>query len=65
MVGMANNSNTRLGRRMLWLASIGLLGGLYLLFSMLDNPGGMVSTVDSSGATMIVLEQDRSGHYQA
>ena len=65
MAGGTNNSNTRLGQRMLWLASIGLLGGLYLLFSMLDDSGGMVSSVDSSGATMIVLEQDRSGHYLA
>ena len=32
---------------------------------MLEENGGMVSTVDSSGAAMVVLEQDRSGHYQA
>ena len=57
---------SRLGRRMLWLAAIGLLGGLYLLFSMLDDDGGgMVSSVDRSGAAMVILEQDRSGHYVA
>jgi aspartyl protease family protein len=51
---------------MLWLAAIGLLGGLYLFFSMLgDEGGGMVSSVDSDGAAMVVLEQDRSGHYVA
>ena len=50
---------------MLWLAAMGLLGGFYLLFSMLDDSGGMVSSVDSNGAAMVVLEQDRSGHYVA
>ncbi len=59
------DSNSRLGRRMLWLAAFGLLGALYLFFSMLDQGGGMVSSVDSSGAAMVVLEQDRSGHYVA
>lgn len=51
---------------MLWVAAIGVLGGFYLLFSMLENGGsGTVSSVDSSGATMVVLEQDRNGHYEA
>ena len=60
-----NNPDSRVGQRMLWLAAIGLLGGLVLLFSMLDKDGGMVSSLDSSGAAMVVLEQDRSGHYVA
>jgi len=51
---------------MLWVAAIGLLGALYMLFSMLENDGsGTVSSVDSSGAAMVVLEQDRNGHYEA
>ena len=51
---------------MLWVAAIGLLGALYLLFSMLENDGsGTVSSVASSGASMVVLEQDRNGHYEA
>jgi len=50
---------------MLWVAAIGLLGALYLLFSMLESGGSTVSTVDSSGAAMVVLEQDRNGHYEA
>lgn len=51
---------------MLWLAALGLLGGLYILFSMMENrPGGMVSTMDSNGSVMVVLEQDRQGHYVA
>lgn len=61
-----NNPETRLGRRMIWLAAFGVLGGLYLLFSQLVNDnGGMVSSVGSDGSAMVVLEQDRSGHYQA
>lgn len=62
-----SNPNSQLGRRMLWVAALGLLGGLYLLFSMLENgPGaGTVSSVDSNGSAMVVLEQDRSGHYLA
>ena len=60
------NPETRLGRRMIWLAAFGVLGGLYLLFSQLVNDnGGMVSSVGSDGSAMVVLEQDRSGHYQA
>jgi aspartyl protease family protein len=60
-----NNPNSRLGRKMLWLAALGLLGGFYLLFSALDTGGGMTSTVGSDGSAMVVLEQDRSGHYVA
>ena len=50
---------------MLWVAALGLLGGLYLLFSMLENGSSTVSSVDSNGSAMVVLEQDRSGHYLA
>lgn len=60
-----SNPDSRLGRRMLWIASLGLLGGLYALFSMLENDTGTVSSIDSNGATMVVLEQDRNGHYEA
>jgi len=50
---------------MLWVAALGLLGALYLLFSMLENDAETVSSVDSNGAAMVVLEQDRNGHYEA
>lgn len=61
------NPNSNLGQRMLWLAALGLLGGLYLLFAGLNNQqgGSTVSMVDSGGNIMVVLEQDRNGHYQA
>lgn len=66
MIDHGNHANSRLGQRMLWVAALGLLGGLYLLFSMLEDGGGnTVSSVDSSGAAMVILEQDRSGHYVA
>jgi aspartyl protease family protein len=67
MTDYGSNPDSRLGQRMLWVAALGLLGGLYLLFSSLENDagGGTVSSVDSSGASMVVLEQDRNGHYEA
>ena len=58
------NPESRIGRRMIWLAALGLLGGLYALFSTLQQNGGTVISVDAGGAAMIVLEQDRNGHYQ-
>jgi aspartyl protease family protein len=67
MTDYGSNPNSRLGQRMLWLAALGLLGGLYLVFSALEDGGGpgTVSSVDSNGAAMVVLEQDRNGHYEA
>lgn len=59
-----DNPESRIGRRMIWLSALGLLGVLYALFSVLDQDGGTVISVDAGGAAMIVLEQDRNGHYQ-
>lgn len=59
-----NNPESLIGRRMLWLAALGLLGGLYALFSTLEQSGGTVISIDAGGVAMIVLEQDRNGHYQ-
>jgi len=50
---------------MLWIAALGLLGALYLLFSMLESGNSTVSSVGANGAAMVVLEQDRNGHYEA
>ena len=58
-----NNPESRIGRRMIWLAALGLLGGLYALFSSLEGGGSSVSSVDTS-STVVILEQDRSGHYE-
>lgn len=64
MNGHGDNPESRIGRRMIWLAALGFLGGLYALFSAIDQNGGTVISVDAGGAAMIVLEQDRNGHYQ-
>jgi aspartyl protease family protein len=64
MNDFGNTPESRIGRRMIWLAALGVLAGLYALFSMLDQNGGTVISVDAGGAAMIVLEQDRNGHYQ-
>jgi len=65
MSDYGSNPDSQLGRRMLWIAALSLLGGLYLLFSMLENNSSTLSTIDSTGAAMVVLEQDRNGHYEA
>jgi aspartyl protease family protein len=66
MTDDAKNPDSRLGQRMLWLAALGLLGGLYMLFSLFeDDASTTVTSVDINGATMVVLEQDRNGHYEA
>ncbi len=57
------NPESKIGRRMIWLASLGVLGGLFALFSMLEQKGGAIISIDAGGAAMIVLEQDRNGHY--
>lgn len=65
MSDYGSNPDSRLGRRMLWIAALGMLGGLYAFFSILENDAGTVSSIDSNGAAMVVLEQDRNGHYEA
>jgi aspartyl protease family protein len=64
MNDFGDTPESRIGRRMIWLSALGVLAGLYALFSMLDQNGGTVISVDAGGAAMIVLEQDRNGHYQ-
>jgi aspartyl protease family protein len=59
-----DNPESRIGRRMIWLAALVLLGGLYALFSALEEDAGTVISIDAGGAAMIVLEQDGNGHYQ-
>ncbi len=55
---------SRIGKQMIWLAALAMLGGLYLVFSQLTDSAGQVSSVDEQGLASIVLTQDRSGHYQ-
>lgn len=65
MENQVSNPDSRLGRRMLWIAALGMLGGLYLLFSAFENGAGTVTSIGSDGNVMVVLEQDRNGHYEA
>lgn len=54
------------GRRLFWLAAVGLLAALTALFqAMQRSSGGIVHSVNESGRAMVVLERDRSGHYLA
>ena len=56
----------RAGRTMLWLAAIGALAGLTMLFQFsMGQRGKVVSSVSDSGQAMVVLQRDRSGHYLA
>ncbi|NNL94458.1 MAG: TIGR02281 family clan AA aspartic protease [Xanthomonadales bacterium] len=55
-----------LGRAFLWLAALGMLVGLTLLFqSAQRSSGGLVRSSNDSGRAMVVLQRDRSGHYVA
>lgn len=63
MDAQGQNPDSQVGRGMIWLAALGLLGGLFLFFSMLEPETNTVVSIDAGGAAMIVLEQDRSGHY--
>lgn len=56
-----------MGRGMLWLAAIVLLGGMTLMFSLLDGQrrGGIVRQGAEDGRALVVVQRDRSGHYLA
>ena len=55
-----------MGRRFAWLAVICLMLGLTAFFqAMMPGRGGLVESAGEDGNAMIVLEQDRSGHYRA
>ena len=65
MTEQPQNPESRVGKQMIWLAALGMLGGLYLIFSQLQDSSSQVSSVNEQGLASIVLSQDRSGHYQA
>ena len=55
-----------MGRRFAWLAVIGLMLGLTAFFqAMIPGRGGLLESAGEGENAMIVLEQDRSGHYRA
>ncbi len=62
----AGQGEARVGRGMLWLAALLLLGGLTLFFGLLDRPGGAMSIgTDAQGRAQVVLGQGQGGHYFA
>ena len=66
MSSAAEQGASKTGRWMAWFAAIGLLAGLTAWFQATQREaGGMTERTDASGRAMIVLNQDRSGHYLA
>ena len=62
----SNQRDTSVGKGMLWMAAVVLLGGLTLFFQVLmPERGGIVSTGTENGRAMVVLQQDATGHYLA
>jgi aspartyl protease family protein len=60
------DSHPRAGRRLAWLAAVGLIIGLTALFqAVTERSGGIVRSSSEGGRAMIVLERDRSGHFLA
>lgn len=54
------------GKAMLWLAAIGLLMGFTWLFQgLVPGNGKMLTGQTEDGRAMVILQQDRSGHYFA
>jgi aspartyl protease family protein len=61
-----NQPTPRAGRLMAWLAVIGLMIGLTVFYqAVMQRDAGIVQSVRENGRAMVVLQQDRSGHYQA
>lgn len=51
---------------MLWVAAIGLLLGFTWLYqTFIPATGRMVTAEDDAGRALVILQQDRSGHYFA
>lgn len=58
--------NSQVGRRMIWVAAIGLLVGLTVLFQFgTSQRSGIIQSSSDAGYSMVVLQRDRSGHYFA
>jgi len=59
------NPGSRAGRRLAWLAALGLIAGLTAFYQALAPGGGRVESVVDAGGARIVLKRDRSGHFVA
>ncbi len=66
MSGDSHNRDSSIGRGMIWLAAIGMLLGLTMIFQTTGpGRGGVTQSFDESGRVMVVVKRDRSGHYLA
>jgi len=67
MSGPTGQGDARVGRGMLWLAAVVMLGGLTALFALVggEERGRMASGVDEAGRALVVLESGQGGHYFA
>jgi len=55
----------RAGRYFAWIAVFGLMFGLTAFYqALIPERGGLVQSTGQGGQAMIVLKQDRSGHYR-
>ena len=59
------NRSTATGRRLLWLAAVGLVVGLTALFWALEPERGGIVRQAGGAQAMVVIRADRAGHYQA
>jgi aspartyl protease family protein len=60
------NVHSATGRLFAWIAIFGLMAGLTAFFyALTDDKGGIVSSEGEGGSALVVLEQERSGHYVA
>ena len=58
--------DSRTGRYMLWVAAIGLLVGLTVLFQAgTSQRSGIIQSSSNAGHSRVVVQRDRSGHYLA
>jgi aspartyl protease family protein len=64
--GSANHPHSRAGRRLAWLAIIGLMIGLTAFYHAITRRGGgIIQSLDENGRAMVVLQRDRTGHFLA
>jgi aspartyl protease family protein len=60
------NPGARTGKRLAWLAALGMLVGLTAFYQALaPGGGGRVESIQDASGSRVVLERDRSGHFLA
>ena len=63
---MGDRPQSSTGKRLAWLAVIGLMIGLTAFYQAVTRRGGgIIESLNENGRAMVVLQRDRSGHYLA